>query len=472
MSLAFALSLAAAWLTGLLALRCMGWETSTTARDRWLTTFLAIGLGLGITSSLFVVWLLVGAAAGSYPRAELGMLVLLAGGALYVRTRRRWVLRYTADPVGEGRPLVNLILWISVGCAIAAFVAEWITHRQGAWDAWMTWNMHARALFRGGEQWREVLTGLPAWSHPDYPLLVPGCVARIWTWVRRETMLAPGAVAMLFTFATIGLLYSAVSVLRSRTQGVLAALVLLGTKFYILHGASQYADIPLGFFFLATLALLSLAELAGPDRSRLVLIAGAAAGLSAWTKNEGVLFVLALLIGYGLVTGPMRGWRRGLADLGSFAIGLAPALLLLASFKLFLAPPNDLMADHGLGETASRLLDGARYTLVFTGFLQAVLEVGAKGVVAGLLLAYLVTAGITSAEPARRDAKAAALVLCLMLAGYAAVLLTAPAPLLDTNVRSINRLLLQLWPSMLFAFFMGTRTAEEAGIVAPRLRIA
>jgi hypothetical protein len=45
--------------------------------------------------------------------------------------------------------------------------------------------------------------------------------------------------------------------------------------------------------------------------------------------------------------------------------------------------------------------------------------------------------------------------------GYAVTLLAAPAPLLDTNVRSINRLLLQLLPSALLAFFLAVRTLEE-----------
>jgi hypothetical protein len=50
-----------------------------------------------------------------------------------------------------------------------------------------------------------------------------------------------------------------------------------------------------------------------------------------------------------------------------------------------------------------------------------------------------------------------------------AVLLTAPTPLLATNIRSINRLLLQLWPSALLAYFLSIRTAEEAGLFGPRL---
>jgi hypothetical protein len=186
------LSVVVAGLIGLLALLCIGWETSATGPDRALLMFLAIGVGLGLTSLIFFVWLLLGAPAGIFPYAELVMLVLLAAGAFYLRRGKRWFLEYGGSAPEARGPVLGLVLALSVGCAVTAFVAEWMTNRQGAWDAWMTWNMHARALFRGGDQWREVLTALPAWSHPDYPLAVPGSVARIWTYVGQEAVLAPG----------------------------------------------------------------------------------------------------------------------------------------------------------------------------------------------------------------------------------------------------------------------------------------
>ena len=142
---------------------------------------------------------------------------------------------------------------------------------------------------------------------------------------------------------------------------------------------------------------------------------------------------------------------------------------MLICFKIWLAPANDLMADQGLRQAAQRLLDGSRYVQVFGGFKQALLEVGAQGLVGLLLLAYALLAGLAPAGPARRTARTAVIVVALMLGGYAVVLLTAPAPLLMTNVRSINRLLLQLWPSALLAYFLHLRTVEEASAAAPRV---
>jgi dolichyl-phosphate-mannose-protein mannosyltransferase len=469
----FLASLVAAVLIGLLSLSCLRWRQAEVLRSRVLLVSLAAGMGLGLSSAVFFLWLcLAGAPSSGFPLSELGVLILLATVALHGRRQRRRHPRasVTEDAVAPpNHPLLSLALWLSAGCATMAFLARSAASPQGGWDAWMTWNMHARAIYRGGDHWRAVLTGLPAWSHPDYPLLVPASVARIWTYMGEATQLAPVTVALLFTFATVGLLYASVSQLRSRTQGALAALVLLGTKFFILQGTSQFADVPFGFFMLATFALLALPEVWPDDRPRLLVLAGVAAGSAAWTKNEGLLLLPAVLLGYGLVVVRARGWPTGLSDARAFAIGLAPVLALVVCFKIWLAPPNDLMSDHGFRQTAARLLEGSRYFQVAGGLTRGFLEVSVQGVLALLLGGYLFCAGLAAAGPSRLGARIAITALSLVLAGYVAVLLTAPTPLLATNIRSINRLLLQLWPSALLAYFLSIRTAEEAGLFGPRL---
>ena len=470
----FLASLLAAVLIGLLSLGCLRWRHSEVLRSRVLMVSLAAGMGLGLSSGVFFLWLcLVGAPSSGFPLSELAVLILLASVALHARRQRRPRPRPSvtehAAVVPPNHPLLSLALWLSTGCATLAFLAHSIVSPQGGWDAWMTWNMHARAIYRGGDHWRSVVTGLPAWSHPDYPLLLPASVARIWTYMGEATQLAPVTVAILFTFATVSLLYASVSRLRSRTQGALAALVLLGTKFFLLHGASQFADVPFGFFMLATFALLALPEVWPDDRPRLLALAGATAGLAAWTKNEGLLLLPAVLLSYLLVVVRARGWRTGLTDVRAFAIGLAPALALVVYFKISLAPPNDLMSDQGFRQTAARLFEGSRYFQVAGGLARGFLEVSVQGILGLLLVGYLFCAGPAAAGPSRVGARIAIAALSLVLAGYVAVLLTAPAPLLATNIRSSNRLLLQLWPSALLAYFLSIRTAEEVGLFGPRL---
>jgi hypothetical protein len=462
----FAESLTIALLLGLLAAGWRRWPAA--AQRRLLAGSLAVGLGLGISSGLFIMWSSATGSPASYPVAEFVFVAVLAGLAFAARGRGSPKAGPTL--VGDSGPY-GVVLRIALGlCAVGAaiaFVAEASANPHGGWDAWMTWNMHARAIVRGAEGWREMLGALPDWSHPDYPLLIPASVARVWTYQGRESAGGAAAVGFLFTFATVGLLYAAVSALRSPTQGALAALMLVTTKFFVLQGASQYADIPLSFFFLATLALLTLAEAWPTCRPRLLLLAGLTAGLAAWTKNEGLLFIPVVVAVYFLTRMDRPDVAR---DARAAVIGLAPVVILVVAFKFWIAAPNDLLADQGLAQIAARVLEVDRYRQILGGFVHAVLEVSAQGVVPVLLAGYVLAAGVAPGAAERRAARMAAMVVGLMLVGYAAVLLVAPAPRLGTNIRSINRLLLQLWPSMLLAYFCLVRTVEEARLSAGRNR--
>jgi hypothetical protein len=463
----FVASILTAVLTGLLVVGCFWWLPRQPLRHRLLPGFLAVGVGLGVSSCFFFLWLLLAGGPDLFPLTESALLLVLGAVAAGMRARRG---SDRADPIPDvpGSPASVLrwlaaALWITAICAAVAFAVEAAIRPQGAWDAWMTWNMHARALFRAGQRWRELLLALPEWSHPDYPLLLPASVARIWTYGGAETLLGPIAIAFLFTFATAGVLYASVSILRGRSQAMLAVLLLLASKFFILHGTSQYADIPLAFFFLSTLVLMSLQEVWADARDRLLALSGVTAGLAAWTKNEGVLFCIIAIGTYAYATVRARGWRSALRESRAFAFGIVPVLSLVVWFKIRLAPPNDLFPGAEPGAILARFADAGRYREILAGFGSAILEIGARGVLPLLLIVYLMIAGLAPRTSTRRAAWIPAVVVVLMLVGYATVLLAVPAPLLDTNVRSINRLLLQLLPSALLACFLWARTAEEAG---------
>ena len=119
-----------------------------------------------------------------------------------------------------------------------------------------------------------------------------------------------GDVRHWFTFAAVGLLAAGVCRLRSRNQGLLAGAVLLGTKAFVMLGAAQYADVPLAFFILATVLLLGLDDAAEQSSPGLVLLAGFCAGLAAWTKNEGLLFLVVMLAARCLVAWRQNGGRH------------------------------------------------------------------------------------------------------------------------------------------------------------------
>jgi 4-amino-4-deoxy-L-arabinose transferase-like glycosyltransferase len=118
---------------------------------------------------------------------------------------------------------------------------------------------------------------------------------------------------------------SSLALLRTTRQAVLAVLILLGTQFLITHGASQYADVPWGFFMLATTVLVFLHDRASGRTRGLVALAGTAAGFAAWTKNEGLLFLASIIVARCAVLWKQRRWQGALNDLGGFALGSLPS---------------------------------------------------------------------------------------------------------------------------------------------------
>jgi len=350
--------------------------------------------------------------------------------------------------------------------AISAFVTSIVLllrDPNGQHDAMAIWNMHARFLFRGGQHWTDYLSSFLLWSHPDYPLLLPGAVAGLWTFTGHETSLAPALLAMLFTLATLLLLVSSISIMRSKTQGYLAGLVLLTVFLFTSTGVSEYADTPLGYFLLAVLVLFSLHDTEVNGNPGVVLLAGLMAGLAAWTKNEGSLFVVSIAAARFAVVVPSKGLKDYLRQMLCFSIGLAPILLILIYFKLRLAPPNDLIASQDLQSMVQKMLDPARYLLVIkalvsqlTGFRKWYAHPGY------LLLVYPFFVGVRTRIRVGAGLVTSAVVLGLISIGYLFVYVTTPHDLEWHLTFSLGRLLIQLWPGFVFLYFLAVRTPEEA----------
>ena len=73
---------------------------------------------------------------------------------------------------------------------------------------------------------------------------------------------------------------------------------------FVTVGSYRYPSVPLGFFFLSTLAVLAVQDRLPETEGRLSVLAGLLAGAAAWTKNEGTLFVAVLVLARLLVLLP------------------------------------------------------------------------------------------------------------------------------------------------------------------------
>ena len=428
---------------------------------------LAGGLALGISSCSFFVSLAV---CGSPSKATvLDILFYVVLNAVLLFKLRNQLSKF--QPVSDPKPgkrsrfdtLLATTFYVVAALAVVNFVLSSLTLPHGNWDAWAIWNLRARFIFRGGEHWANAFSQLLFWSHPDYPLLIPMNVARVWTYLGHESTMIPWAIAMFFTFATVGLMISAISVLRDKNQALLAALVLLGSVYFIRYGTWQYADVPFGYFVLATVILWSLQSSLDNSNFKLLSLAGMMAGFATWTKNEGFLFLVSLVIARFVICFRTSGLKSFYKEIRAFILGLFPILAVVLYFKFHLAPPTDLMTKD-LTSVFNKMVDLTRYLQVAKAFFVEFIFLG-NGFVF-ILMIYFFLLGIHPRAVEKPIRMTISITLCLMLLGYVLIYVTSPHDLNFHLTYSLRRLFIQIWPTAIFAFFLTVKTLDQAPVTS------
>ena len=351
-------------------------------------------------------------------------------------------------------------------CLVSIIVGTrtWAAEPFGGWDGWAIWGLHARLMFFGGDTWTGFLHSPQiGWTHPDYPLLLPAAVARAWSLLAQAAPEVPAMISMFFGIGTVGLLFAAVTKLRGWAAALIGGLVLLGTPFFVTFSLSQYADVPLGYFILATFVMMALSE-RNPESRGMPALAGVVAGMAAWTKNEGWLFVLVA----GLVWCVGRSRRESFRSCTSFCCGLAVALLPVLYLKIAIAPPNDLVGRPM--ERLGYLFDGARHRLILAAFWRHGAQFGEWRFAPYLALLLPLFSGRWR-RLTRAEWSVGAMIL-LMLVGYYVAYLMTPRDLSWQLTNSIDRLLLQLWPSTLFFWCLAAFGEETSDFPPARFATA
>lgn len=449
-----------AWLLALLipagVALAVVWRMTAVTRDRLAAAPGAIGIALGLAS---VVWS-APFFGGIHSRGALVGLdllawtILLAAGLVCTRGRRD---RIEAAAVAEASRLttaaaVTLVI-VTAAAAVLSFTSASAVFPHGEWDAWAQWNLRARFFFRGlaDGSWHNAFAPILAWSHADYPPLVPTSIARLWTYAGRETVLAPIAFAGIIAACTV--LAAGLSTARSRgaARGCLAAAVILACPSFVRYAASQCADIALGFFMLGAFVAWSCA---GQQRLWLAL-AGLSAALAAWTKNEGVAFFGVFVAAIAVERLWSAGWR-GLKDLAPVLAGAAPILVMVVVFKQTLAPPSYFVAEQSLGQAGASLFNAARAQLVGSSMAREIWLSGATVVgVIPFLCVFAAVRGVRA--PAPVAARAAAPAMAAMIAIYALAYLVTPKDLTWQLKTSLDRLVVQIVPTLAWSIMTISR---------------
>lgn len=426
---------------------------------------LAVGFGFGFTSLMFFLWLLFFKMADrNFIILETSLYICLSLAFLYLIKRKNVFPRNRQSVViNQNRSwYLSWSLYIILVTALIAFSLISLNRPHGGTDAWTIWNATARLLNGACEKWTDALHHLSAISHPDYPLLLSGSVARIWGYLANQSTTVPILFAMVFTIATVVLMVSSLSRFQSKLHGYLAGIAILALPGFIKVGAAQIADVPLGFYILSTFILFCCSDSSSDNRSRFIFLAGLMAGFSAWTKNEGVLFILAIIVARLIFILPKEGKITFLKEIIFFAAGLFPSALAVFYFKTQIAPANDLLSGQGVAVIISRLVDPARHLIIAKTFLTELYSFGKLRILIFPLCLLLL--GLSTESKFNLNKRSGLLMLGLMLSGYYCIYLITPYDLVWHLGSSLQRLYIQLLPTAIFIFFLFIKIPEPMAI--------
>jgi hypothetical protein len=397
---------------------------------------------------------------------QLAVLVLLLW--LVARTRRFHFPRIDLHVQPRLWQAIVLVCVVPiVVLAVMGAIQVWIHRPFGTWDAFMIYDRSARFVYRGGADWMQTFSpDIDPAFHADYPLLISMDIAHAWNTLGHESQSVPRVLGGLFMLVCAGLFASAITMLKSVWQALLGTIVLLNTPFFILSGPSQTADVPLSFFILSTVALLFF--FCTERKPGLLVLAGLTAGLAAWTKNEGDVFVIGILAGLFIAFLRQDVWRR----LGYFLAGLALPLVIIVYFKMFLAPANDILGTD-MADLIQRLFEWSRHLAILHSARSQILGIGGTTVSVILLLAvYALVFGVSPQRNHRPAYIAVAITAVIQAAGYYAIYLVTPHPIQWQLDFSLWRVLFHIYLPLLFVFFvLVTEVPRALGFQRPALPV-
>ena len=431
--------------------------------ERWpggrlLRLMVAIPIGIGVCSATFFVALIAGI-------PHVAIETCLLAGLLPWRWRTSTnaagapcaISRAGGQEQARETPFRFLFFFLAVvdAAVFACWSARW---PRGGWDGWAIWNQRARFIHQAGPRWRDAFSPALSWSNTHYPLLVPATLARAWNDLGSETTLVPIFVSGLFAVAVTGLLVLSLSALGGRAHAFAAGALLLGTPSFVQIAASQYVDVTLSYFVLATLVLICFADRPAAPDGWLVL-AGIMAGMAAWTKNEGLVLVVAGALALAVTTNRKALVRR----VGAFLAGAGTFLLTILYFQRGVGVSRYFLGQHGAPRITQDLLDAHRYAIVAEAFVSQLWRFGGPLVSPAIFLfGYLLCSGVRMPQKDVIRPAATGLTLLLTVAGYFAIYILSPYNLPWLLATSLDRLCLQLWPGALFAMML---SAGDAGAI-------
>jgi hypothetical protein len=308
------------------------------------------------------------------------------------------------------------------------FSVQW-----GKWDAWAIWNLHAKFLFYS-DFWENLFTNKIAWTHPDYPLMLPSIIALFWKSIGSCSFVVPLLVGVLPYIGILTLLFFSI---KNKYISIISVLLIVIDFNFIMQSSSQYADILLAFFYLLSTILISNIDITNSKNRNIFYFIGFISASCFWIKNEGVVFFIftALIFVY-------RFYKER-QILFKFGSGAVLVLFVIGTFKFFYAPSNDLITGQSIG-IIDKLLDLSRYVMILTFLIKCI---ALKFPVIPIILIYILF------SKQKFKLSSSFIIIILTFIAYLSVYIVTPRDLQWHLETSLERLIIQLYPAFLFAFF-------------------
>jgi 4-amino-4-deoxy-L-arabinose transferase-like glycosyltransferase len=256
----------------------------------WLTLLLTLAMSIG-TLTLLMFWEAVAGIAFNLWAITLPYVALmLPGWWLWWRNSFPPRLEISAATPPKSTRLFwfGALLLVLISAAILFNGAYWPFHRD---DALALYHRYGKLMYETG-------TLVPFAGRDDafyqaYPIQIPLAYTYAYLasgWVNEYLA---KAIATLFSLACLPAVYVLGRILYGSLTGWLSALLLAFTPVFARWSSTGYVDLPMAFLY--TLSAIFAWRLWESGDSIDALLAGAAIGLAAWTKNSG-------LVGAGLLS--------------------------------------------------------------------------------------------------------------------------------------------------------------------------
>ncbi|MBF0489740.1 MAG: hypothetical protein HQL15_03870 [Candidatus Omnitrophica bacterium] len=313
-----------------------------TKQPSYLDLFLGAALGFGIVGQIIFYLQLLGNNFNHFLPPVFSLILL---GILIVlnKSKKTTPLKFSKNLSLLILPLLAIVLWMEANY-----------YPLGGWDAWSCWNLKAKFIYLGAEQWKDMLAPNLWRSNTNYPLALPTITVWFWHWTGFSQSSAMFN-AVVLTLLTAGVLLLGLQEFKvSKKISILITVAVFTLALGNTLSISQYSDMLSSLFLLCAFIcyLLSVEQ----KNDRWLILSAIFAGLLSFTKNEGLVAsgLFALLV---LYLKPQKPFQ--------FISILLAAALPMVIFSLGMAPHNEAFINGLTSASKPSTLARLQYVLLY-----------------------------------------------------------------------------------------------------------